>query len=81
MSDFKLVDFKLNGAGVREVLKLPAMAQMCMSAASNIANQCGPGYVAESRSYPERTGAAVYPATPEAAIDNYRHNTLLRNKG
>lgn len=73
----KKIKIKLNSAGVRAVLK--SCGPECMGYASRIASSCGDGYKAESRSYPERTGAAVFPDTPEAYRDNLKNNTLLRN--
>lgn len=61
------------------MLKSPDIAAACMREASRIANACGDGYTAQSRNYPERSGAAVFPETPEATLDNLKHNTLLRN--
>lgn len=78
------VKFKLNGAGVRELLKSQEMGAICMDYALKIqetANGSCPGYVAEARHYPERTGAAVYPGTYAAERDNYKNNTLLKARG
>lgn len=72
------VTVKLNSAGVREMLKSAGAAAECMSYAQQVAMACGTGYKAESRSYPERTGAAVYADTPQAKRDNLKNNTLLR---
>lgn len=72
------VRVKLNRAGVREMLKSGGAAAECMGYAQQIALACGDGYVAEGRSYPERTGAAVYADTPKAKRDNLKNNTLLR---
>lgn len=68
---------ELNRAGVRELLKSGEIASACMGYASQIAANCGDGYVAEARNYPERTGAAVYADSPKAIRDNLKNNTLL----
>ena len=60
------------------MLKSGEAAAVCMGYANEIALACGSGYKAESRSYPERTGAAVYAETKEAKRDNLKNNTLLR---
>lgn len=78
MSNIKI---ELNSAGIREMLKSEPVRQACMQEASRIASRAGDGYVSESRSYPERSGAAVYPNTPKAAMDNLRNNTLLKAMG
>lgn len=68
--------FVLNRKGVREVLKSPQIAAACMERARSMQQAAGEGYVAEERNYPERKGAAVYPATREAYYDNLENNTL-----
>lgn len=77
----KKVEIKLNSAGVRELLKSPAIANRCLQEAQGIASRAGDGYEVEPRSYPERTGAAVVAVTQEAIQDNLDNNTLLRAIG
>ena len=60
------------------MLKCAGAAAECMSYANRVAMACGEGYVAETRSYPERTGAAVFADSPKAKKDNLENNTLLR---
>lgn len=60
------------------MLKSGEIAAECMGYAQSVAQKAGSGYTAESRSYPERTGAAAFANTPEAKQDNLRNNTLLR---
>ena len=68
------IRFKLNSAGVRNVLHMAG--DVCGQHAARIAAEAGGGYKAEKRSYPERTGYAVYPSTEEAARDNLNNDTL-----
>ena len=68
------IRFKLNSAGVRNVLHMAG--DVCGQHAARIAAAAGEGYRAEKRSYPERTGCAVYPSTEEAARDNLNNDTL-----
>lgn len=76
------VRVKLNGAEVRNgILKSPGAAGICMGIAQQRAEAAGPGYAARQVSYPERTGAIVYPETPAAMRDNYRNNTLEKMRG
>ena len=78
----KAIDFKLDGAGVRELLKSPEMQQECMrhaNATLAAASGSSDGYVAEPRNYPERSGAAVRADTFEARLDNANNNTLLKS--
>ena len=65
MSNFKFV---LNWGGVGNLLKGDAIAQICMQYAQRMQQSAGEGYEAEERRYPERTGAAVFPATLSAFI-------------
>ena len=70
---------KLIRGGVRELLKSAEIASECMAQAERIRNNCGAGYVTESRTYRERSGAAVYPKSYKAIHDNFKDNVLLRN--
>ena len=71
------IEFVLDEKGVRKLLKSDDMLKICMRYATKMQQAAGPGYKAEERSrYPERVGAAVYPATAEANIDNLENNTL-----
>ena len=75
------VDFKLNSAGVRELLKSPEMQGICREYGANVLSSAGDGYVMEDRSYPERSGVVVRPDTPKAFADNLNNNTLLKALG
>ena len=72
------IKFKLNGSGVRELLKSSEMRAICNEHATRIANSAGEGYEVQERSYPERTGFAVRTATAKAIKDNSDNNTLLK---
>lgn len=72
-----MIRFERNEEGIRNLLKRDEMLAICMRYAQSMQQAAGPGYVAEERTeYPERVGAAVYPATPEAERDNLENNTL-----
>ena len=75
MSNMK---FKLNSAGVKELLKSEAMKSVLDEHASQIQQRAGEGYEVEERNYPERAGAVVRAATAEAYYDNLKNNTLLK---
>ena len=78
------VDFKLNRAGVRELLKSAEAQNICMQQANMVlsrASASSDGYVVETRNYPERSGAAVRTDTSKARKDNYDNNTLLKAIG
>lgn len=70
------VKIKLNSNGVRQLLRSSAVMAECRRYATNMQQKAGPGYAVEDRRYPERNGAAVFPATEEAYYDNLENNTL-----
>lgn len=70
------VKFKLNKNGVKQLLKSEGVASACEKEARRVQKAAGPGYEVGRRNYPERTGFAIYPSTPEANADNYKNNTL-----
>lgn len=72
------VKVRLNKSGVRKLLKSSEVANECMDHARQIQGRAGEHYATEVRNYPERTGAAVYPADPEGYYDNLKNNTLVR---
>lgn len=72
------VKIKLNKAGVRELLKSSEMQSICMEHAHRIQRTAGADYEAGERHYPERSGAAVYPANDSGYYDNLKNNTLLK---
>lgn len=74
--------FKLNGSGVRELLKSEGVANVCMEHAQatfSSASSAADGYKMEVRRYPERTGYAVYADEYPAIADNLANNTLLKS--
>lgn len=82
MSDkLKLKKLELNREGVKELLKSDETLEMCREYAERVQLAAGDGYEMENRSYPERSGAAVFPVTEEAGMDNLRNNTLLKALG
>jgi len=72
------VRFKLNKAGVRELLKSPGIVSECRKHADATAAAAGDGYTVEQRNYPERSGFAVRADTFKARRDNMDNNTLLK---
>lgn len=73
MSKFK---FELNQAGVQELMKSPEMKSILEEASSKKAAQAGAGYSSEVHAGQKRLYANIFPATKEAAHDNYENNTL-----
>lgn len=76
MTNGKLLKFELNSAGVQELLKSAGVQAAVNDAASRKAAQAGDGYSYESKVGSKRAYANIYPATKEAAHDNYVNNTL-----
>lgn len=74
----KKVEFKLNSAGVKQLLKSAEMQAGIMQIANQAVSRLGDGYVAEQRSYPERTGAAVKAESFRARKENLKMNTILK---
>jgi len=77
------VDFKLNRAGVREVLCSAAVQAECGKYAQQIYSPVAgiEGYHIEPRKYAERAGYAVYASEYPAIQDNLENNTLLKVGG
>lgn len=75
------VIFKLNQAGVRELLKSSEAQSICREHAARIQSSAGENYEISDRNYPERSGVAVRPANAEGYYDNLRNNTLLKAVG
>ena len=72
------VKFKLNRAGVRELLRSSEMTNVCCGYAEDIRNRCGEGYEVSTYTGTNRVNTSVMAATTEARIDNARNNTLLK---
>lgn len=77
------VKFKLNRAGVRELMQSPEAMSVVTEYANNILSRCpsGLGYEVSTRVGATRVNASVFAATPEARRDNYNNNTLLKARG
>lgn len=74
------VKFKLNRAGVRELLSSGEAQAVCKPYADQIMSTVSgiPGYYEEPRKYPERAGYAVLAKEFPAIADNLKNNTLLK---
>lgn len=75
------VDFKLNRAGVRELLRSGEAMSACRTYAEAVRNRAGAGYEVSTYTGKNRVNASVSAATYEASKDNYEHNTLLKARG
>lgn len=70
------VQFKLNKAGVREMLRSSGTANVCREHANKIAGRCGSGYEVSTYIGTNRANASVKAVTEEAIRENYENNTL-----
>ena len=77
----KGIKFKLNRAGVKEVLQSPEMLGICTEYAGQILSRAGEGYDISTYTGKSRVNASVYASTYEARKDNYDNNTLLKALG
>lgn len=75
MSNFT---FKLDRAGVRQLLKSEQMKKICEEYAKAAQARCGEGYVVTSHTGRNRANASLYAETVEAKVDNSKNNTLLK---
>lgn len=72
------VTFKLDKAGVRELLKSEGVYGECKKVAQSALAKCGDGYAVHDVRYPERSGAVIAATTMRAVNDNKKNNTLLK---
>ena len=70
--------FKLNRAGVRELLKSQAMQGILKEHATTIKNRAGDGYEQDIYVGKNRANAMVKAETFKARKDNSKNNTLLK---
>lgn len=75
------VNFKLNRAGVRELLRSQEAMNVCRTYAGAVRNRAGEGYEVDTYVGRNRANASVYAATYKARQDNYENNTLLKARG
>lgn len=76
------VRFKLNLAGLNQLMKSNEMQSVLNTAANQIASAAGDGYEVESAHSISFVGiAAVHAKTREARKDNAENNTLLKAAG
>ena len=70
--------FKLNYAGVGELLKSADMMAICEEYANAIQARCGDGYEVSTYVGKSRVNASVAATSFEARKDNLDNNTLLK---
>lgn len=70
--------FKLNYAGVGQLLKSAEMQKVLEEKATAVKNRCGDGYEQDIYVGKTRANAMVYAETFEAKRDNMKNNTILK---
>lgn len=77
----KIVEFKLDIKGLRELMKGPEMQAALQEAGDAVASSAGGDYRSRVHVADYVAIANVYPDSKEAAKDNYENNTLLKALG
>ena len=77
----KKVTFKLNRAGVRELLQSSEMQGIIKEKADQVLATAGEGYESKVQVMGTRVVADVHADTPKAYNQNLKHNTLLKALG
>lgn len=75
MSD---IEFELNRAGVRELMKSAQMQEIVSSYANSARSRLGDGYGTDTYVGRTRVNAMVYADSVPAKIENSRSNSLLK---
>lgn len=70
--------FKLNYAGVGQLLKSTEMQKVLEEKATAVKNRCGDGYEQDIYVGKNRANAMVYPDSYVAKRDNMKNNTILK---
>lgn len=72
------VNIKLNGAGIRSLLKSSEVARACRSEAERISSQSEGNYNILKRTYQKRAGYVVRPADVKTARRNKDKKSMLK---
>ena len=70
--------FKLNRAGVRELMKSPEMQKVLKDEADAIKARCGDGYDQDLQVGKNRANAMVWADSFKAKKENSENNTILK---
>lgn len=70
--------FKLNRAGVRELLRGSEMQDLLGGIANKARDTCGDGYESDTYVGNNRANAMVWADTYQAKADNSKHNSILK---
>lgn len=72
------VDFKLDYAGVGQLLKCDALCEGMQSIGNGVAVRAGDGYAADTQVGKKRAHTFVRATDKKAYYDNLKNNTLLK---
>lgn len=72
------IEFKLNKAGVRELLQSQEMMNICKGYADNAVARLGEGYETSTMVGKNRVNAEVKATTYKARKENNQNNTILK---
>ena len=75
------VVFKLNRAGVRELLQSPEMQKIIDEKCNTVQSTAGEGFEKKVEVKGTRVVGVVHAETPKAYYQNLKHNTLLKSLG
>ena len=75
------LELKLNDEGIQALLKGPEMQGILGDIGRQRANAAGAGYASDVHVFQKRAAVHIFPASKEAAQDNYENNTLLKVVG
>lgn len=70
--------FKLNRAGVRELMKSKEMQSILKEEAAAIKGRCGDGFDQDLHVGKNRANAMVWAESPKAKAENSENNTILK---
>lgn len=73
-----MIEFELNSAGVRELLKSKEMAGIIEEYTSKVANNAGENFKASTSTLSTRVVGRVSPANIKGYNKNRKENTLLK---
>ncbi len=72
------VNFTIDSAAVRNLLRSPEMMKICEEKANNALGTLGTGYIVTTMTGRNRVNASIFAETYEAKRDNIENNSILK---
>lgn len=72
------VEIKLNGEGVRALLRSEEMKAECKKRANEAVGRLGPGYEVSTYTGKNRVNASIHAESYQARQDNLENNSILK---